>query len=106
MFLAQTPHERDIRRRLFGLAQALVLTLAAFGVASAPIGRDAQLALLSALAALQMGVHLVFFLDIGRKGTRPEIRLAVAFAVLLILIMAGGTAWIMSDLHMRMMSGG
>jgi len=103
MLFAQTPHERARRRRIFGLALALVLTLAAFGLTRAPMEHETVLAMLSLLAALQMGVHLVFFLDVGRTGASPFVNLAVGFSLLLILIMVGGTFWVISDLHVRMM---
>lgn len=106
MLPIDSPHARAVRRRLFGFVLALVLTLAAFGMVRAPLEREWILGSLAVLAAVQMGVHLGFFLDLGRHGTRPEIRLAVGFALLLIAIMVGGTAWIMSDLHLRMMAGG
>lgn len=103
MFLSQTPHSRAVRRRVFGLVLAFVLTLVAFGLTRAPLPRDLVIGLMAALAALQMGVHLVLFLDVGKTGSARTVNLAVGFALLLILVMVGGTFWVMHDLHLRMM---
>ena len=56
------------------------------------------------LAVVQVVVHLRFFLHLDLKSTPRENVLALAFAVVLICIMIGGSLWIMLDLHERMMS--
>lgn len=99
-----TEQARDIRRILIGLVAALVLTAVPFGaVASNAVAGDAALALIAVAAALQIGVHLRFFLRLGLQGSPHETLLAIGFACVLVAIMLGGSLWIMSDLHQRMM---
>jgi len=53
---------------------------------------------------VQVAVHLRYFLHLDlTPSSRPEL-LVLAFAAILIFIMAGGLLWIMFDLHDRMMS--
>jgi heme/copper-type cytochrome/quinol oxidase subunit 2 len=55
-------------------------------------------------AIIQIVVHLHYFLHIDFKSSPGENILALAFAAILIVLMAGGTLWIMFDLHYRMMN--
>jgi cytochrome o ubiquinol oxidase operon protein cyoD len=52
---------------------------------------------------VQILVHLAFFLHIDFKTTPRENLVALAFALVLIFIMVGGSLWIMFDLYHRMM---
>jgi cytochrome o ubiquinol oxidase operon protein cyoD len=52
---------------------------------------------------MQIFVHLTFFLHIDFKTTPRENLVALAFALVLIFIMVGGSLWIMFDLYNRMM---
>lgn len=98
------------RRYVAGWLMALVLTCAAFGlVAWGGLAKGPTLAAISALALIQMAVHLVFFLDLGRRRIEGvqrsdvEVRAALLFAAVLALIVVGGTLVVMSDLAHRMM---
>jgi len=51
----------------------------------------------------QILVHFRYFLHVGLSSSSRENILALAFVAFLIFIMAGGTLWIMLDLHDRMM---
>ncbi len=54
-------------------------------------------------ALVQVVVHFRFFLHIGwERSTRDDLQL-ILFTTLIILLMAGGTIWIMGNLHARMM---
>ena len=94
---------RERRAYLVGAALALALTLAAFAtVASGLFARTTAIVVVGALAALQMAVHLRWFLHLDLSESRREDLQLVLFAALLILLMTGGTLWIMLDLHGRM----
>jgi cytochrome o ubiquinol oxidase operon protein cyoD len=88
---------------LIGFALALVLTAVPFAaVASHALSVTPTLIVIAAAAVLQITVHLRFFLHLDLSTTPRENLAAILFAGILILIMAGGTLWIMSSLNQRM----
>jgi cytochrome o ubiquinol oxidase operon protein cyoD len=92
------------RRYLTGYFWALGLTLAAFAiVASGSMSKLMTTAVIAVTALLQIAIHLRYFLHLDFSQSRREDLLLVLFAVLLITLMVGGSLWIMSDLHRRMM---
>lgn len=98
------PVERSVKPYLIGLALAVILTAIPFAlVATHALPRPATLVVIAVAAVLQILVHLRFFLHIGLRSTPRENLLAMAFAAVLILLMLGGTFWIMFDLYRRMM---
>ena len=50
-----------------------------------------------------MGVHLVFFLHITTGPDNTNNVLALAFGVLIVLLVMAGSLWIMADLNDGMM---
>ncbi|MEY9114338.1 cytochrome o ubiquinol oxidase subunit IV [Bradyrhizobium diazoefficiens] len=54
------------------------------------------------LAIAQMGVHLVFFLHITTGPDNTNNVLALAFGLLVVFLVVGGTVWIMSHLNGNM----
>jgi cytochrome o ubiquinol oxidase operon protein cyoD len=88
-----------IRGYLAGLALAALLTIAAFTLpATGLVWAPAVPIALIALAVGQMGVHLIFFLHITSGPDNTNNILALAFGVLIIAILLGGTLWIMTSL--------
>jgi cytochrome o ubiquinol oxidase operon protein cyoD len=55
------------------------------------------------LAIAQIGVHLVFFLHITTAPDNTNNVLALAFGVLIVALLIGGSLWIMDNLNQRMM---
>ena len=55
------------------------------------------------LAIAQMGVHLVFFLHITTGPDNTNNVLALAFGVLIVLLLIVGSLWIMCHLNHNMM---
>jgi len=98
-----TPEEMR-RSYLFGFALAIILTMIPFGVvAFGLVSKPAAIFIIAGTAIFQVFVHLRFFLHM-KPGLMPrENFMAIGFAAVLILIMIGGTLWIMLDLHYRMM---
>jgi cytochrome o ubiquinol oxidase operon protein cyoD len=85
----------------FGLAvllTAIPFLLVYFGWLA---GRPALVAIAVA-AIVQILVHLRYFLHLDLTHTPRENLLTLCFAALLIVIMIGGSLWIMFDLHHRM----
>ena len=98
------PIERTIKPYLIGLVLAVILTAIPFGlVIMGTLPREATLIVIAIFAVVQILVHLTFFLHIDFKSTPRENLMALAFAVVLIFIMVGGSLWIMFDLYHRMM---
>lgn len=53
-------------------------------------------------AIAQMGVHLVFFLHITTGPDNTNNVLALAFGVLIVFLVIGGSVWIMANLSHNM----
>jgi cytochrome o ubiquinol oxidase operon protein cyoD len=89
---------------LIGFALALVLTAVPFGlVASGALAPAPTIAIIAIAALAQIVVHLRFFLHLDLKPRSQENLLALAFTAVLIVLMVGGSLWILFDLHSRMM---
>jgi cytochrome o ubiquinol oxidase operon protein cyoD len=87
-----------------GLVLAVVLTATSFWVANTSLlwGPGVPLGL-AVLAIAQMGVHLVFFLHITTGPDNTNNVLALAFGVLIVLLVVAGSLWIMTNLNNNMM---
>src|SRR4029077_1902947 len=83
-----------------GLLLAVILTITSFWVANTSVlltpGVPAGLVV---LALAQMGVHLVFFLHITTGPDNTNNILALAFGVLIVLLVLGGSIVIMANLN-------
>jgi cytochrome o ubiquinol oxidase operon protein cyoD len=94
-----------LRTYVIGLVLAVVLTLIPFGAAiDLEFGRDAALWTIVVCAAVQMVVHLAFFLHLNRRPEQHWYRISIAFTVLVIAILVVGTLWIMTHLNHNMMA--
>jgi cytochrome o ubiquinol oxidase operon protein cyoD len=87
-----------------GLGFSVVLTAAAFVLAGSHLiyGPAIPVALL-VLAVAQMGVHLVFFLHVTTGPDNTNNVLALAFGVMVVFLIVGGSIWIMNHLNQNMM---
>ena len=87
-----------------GLLLAIILTATSFWAANTALlwGPGVPLGL-AVLAIAQIGVHLVFFLHIttGRDNTNNV--LALAFGMLIVILVIGGSLWIVTNLNANMM---
>jgi cytochrome o ubiquinol oxidase operon protein cyoD len=89
-----------------GLGLALLLTAVSFWVASTSHLWGPGVAVgLVVLAVAQMGVHLVFFLHITSGPDNTNNVLALAFGVMIVLLVMIGTIWIMAHLAAGMAPG-
>jgi len=95
---------RGFRGYLLGLFLAALLTAASFWAEGTDLiyGPAIPIAL-AALAIGQMGVHLVFFLHITTAPDNTNNALALAFGVLICVIIVFGSAWIMTHLNHNLM---
>ena len=89
---------------LVGLALAILLTGLSFFIAGTSlVWRPSIPVALTVLAIAQMGVHLVFFLHITTGPDSVNNIMALAFGVLIVLLVIVGSLWIMSHLNHNMM---
>jgi cytochrome o ubiquinol oxidase operon protein cyoD len=58
---------------------------------------------LGVLAVAQMGVHLVFFLHITTGPDNLNNIMALAFGILIVFLVIGGSLWIMDHMNHDMM---
>ena len=90
----------DVGIYTIGLALAVILTATSFWVANTSLLWPPGIPLgLVVLAIAQMGVHLVFFLHITTGPDNTNNVLALAFGVLIVIIVAAGSLWIMTNLN-------
>jgi len=95
----------NLGRYVTGLAFAVLLTLASFGVIGAHlVWGPAVPVLLAVLAIAQMGVHLVFFLHLSSSPDQTNNFLALAFGVFVVGLVVFGSMIIMANLNANMMS--
>jgi cytochrome o ubiquinol oxidase operon protein cyoD len=101
------PHDSLVSETLsyvIGLGLALLLTGVAFWVASTSVLWGPGVAVgLVVLAIAQMGVHLVFFLHITTGPDNTNNVLALAFGLLVVFLVVGGSIWIMGHLNQNML---
>jgi len=119
----------DLATYLTGFILALLLTLLAFGLVIVGIGgslgpidkvldifpygevitgkmpRHLIIVGVIVLAILQISVHLRYFLHLSFGSPQNWNLLAILFALFIIIIMVGGTLWIMNDLNNHMLLG-
>jgi cytochrome o ubiquinol oxidase operon protein cyoD len=94
----------DVGIHTIGLILAVVLTGISFWVANTSLlWAPGVLLGLAVLAIAQMGVHLVFFLHITRGPDSTNNVLALALGILIVILVAAGSIWIMANLNENMM---
>jgi len=89
---------------LIGLGLAVLLTCVSFFIARTNLvwGPSIPVAL-AVLAIAQMGVHIVFFLHITTGPDNVNNVMALAFGVLIVILLLTGSLWIMWHLNHNMM---
>lgn len=94
---------REFRAYVWGVGLALLLTLVPFAVVHWHVLPPPSVYYLIGVFALaQMVVHFRGFLHIGIRQKRDDLQL-ILFSALLLVIIVGGTLWIMTSLATRMM---
>ena len=100
------PHDiaQAIRGYLIGLALATLLTCVSFYIARSTLVWQPSIPIaLSVLALAQMGVHLVFFLHITSGSDSVNNVMALAFGLLIVMLLVFGSLWIMTHLEHKVM---
>jgi cytochrome o ubiquinol oxidase subunit IV len=107
--LAPGDEEGSVRLRVFGylvgLGLAILLTATSFFVAGTDLVWQPSIPVaIVVLAIAQMGIHLVFFLHITTGPDNTNNVMALAFGLLIVFLVIGGSLWIMSNLNHNMMT--
>ena len=92
-----------IRSYCIGLALAILLTIASFWASlTGLIYAPAVPVAIAVFAFAQMGIHLIFFLHITTGPDNTNNVLALAFGVLIAILVIFGSLWIMAHLNHQM----
>ena len=86
-----------------GLALAILATIGSFVVSQTDLLWPPGIPMgLIVLAFAQIGVHLVFFLHLGSAADSTNNILALAFGVLIVVLVITGSVWIIANLNSNM----
>ena len=100
---------KNIRTYIFGFMLSLTLTVCSFGLVEFHLSsghefptHQTSIAFLLAFALVQLVVQLLLFLHVGQEEKPRFNLLALSFALITVVILVGGTLWIMQNLmHMQ-----
>lgn len=99
-------HRKDVTTKscLVGIALASVLTAIPFGlVATRALPPTQTFVIIAVTAIAQVVVHLLYFLRIDLKSSSQNRLAMLGFAAVVLLILVGGTLWIMFDRYYPLM---
>jgi cytochrome o ubiquinol oxidase operon protein cyoD len=92
---------KEFHHYLIGFGLATVLTAIPF-LLVAFVGGGWTYGTIVLCAAAQLVVHLRFFLHLSFRGQQKEDLHLVLFTGLILLLMIGGTIWVLGSLYTRM----
>ena len=87
-----------------GFALSVVLTAIPFWLVMVrPLTTQATALIIMAFAAIQMVVHMIFFLHMNRRAEGGWSIMALLFTVVIVLIALSGSLWVMYHMNENMM---
>lgn len=93
-----------LRSYIVGFVGAVILTVVAYLFVVNEWARGAQLVvILIGLALVQLAVQLIFFLHLGNESKPRWNAATFAFMAIILVIIVGGSLWIMNSLNYNMM---
>ena len=96
----------SVRGYVVGFILSVILTAIPFAlVMSGTVPASTAVPAALALGAVQMVVHLVYFLHMDRASTRTWNMAAFVFTVIILVILVVGSLWVMHNLDVNMMPG-
>ncbi|WP_297476359.1 cytochrome o ubiquinol oxidase subunit IV [Ferrovum sp.] len=100
-------HHGSLRSYLGGFSASLLLTLASFGLVlyGPPLEPSLLFGTLAFLAILQIIVQIYFFLHVDTSSEQLWHLLPLLYTLLIVILLVGGTLWIMHNANLHMMSG-
>lgn len=101
---AADSHGDGLKSYLIGFAMAVVLTVIPFAmVMSGAFSKGVTVIVIALLAAVQMLVHIVYFLHMDRSPSQRSNVQVGLFSILIIGIVILGSLWVMHNLNINMM---
>ncbi len=92
-------------RLMIGFALAALLTIIPFYLVMAEVDlpRTTLVGIIMGLGAVQIIVHLVFFLHVGTSTEGGWTLAATALSVIILVIILAGSLWVMHNMNANMM---
>lgn len=90
---------------MIGFALAAILTIIPFGLVMGEVdmSRNALIGIIMAFAAVQIIVHLVFFLHLNTSSEEGNMFMATMLALIILFIVLAGSLWVMYNMNENMM---
>ena len=90
---------------MIGFALAAILTIIPFYLVMAEVemSRTALVGIIMGLGAVQIVVHLVFFLHLNTTSEEGSTFMATLLAVIILVIVLAGSLWVMHNMNENMM---
>lgn len=92
-------------RLMTGFAMAAILTILPFGLVMGEVDlpRNLTIGLIMGMGAVQIVVHLVYFLHVGKSTEQGWTLVATIFSVIILVIVLAGSLWVMHNMNENMM---
>jgi cytochrome o ubiquinol oxidase subunit IV len=92
---------------LIGFGLSVILTAIPFWLVMTGVLVDKQLTgiAITILAAIQIVVHMIYFLHMNTRSESGWTMLALIFTIIMVVIALTGTLWVMHHLNVNMMPG-
>ena len=102
-----SPEHNTLRSYLLGFTASLFLTLVAFWLVlyAPPLEPSFLFGTLALLAVIQIIVQIYFFLHINSSPNQLWNLLPLIYTLIMVIILVGGTLWIMHNANQHMMTG-
>lgn len=99
----EMPHA-SMRDYVIGFVLSVILTAIPFWlVMERPLSDSATAAVIMVFAAVQIVVHMVFFLHMSPKAEGGWSITSLTFTIIIVVIMLAGSLWVMHHLNTNMM---
>ena len=95
----------SLKSYITGFEQAVILTVIPFGIVmSGGLGnRDLTIAVVLGMAAVQIVVHMIYFLHMKSSAEEGWTMISLLFTVVILVIMLSGSVWVMYHMNTNMM---
>lgn len=101
----ETHSHGTMSQLMIGFAMAVVLTVVPFVLVMSEVemSRTLLVGIIMGLGAVQIIVHLVYFLHVNRHAEGGWTMAATIFSVVILGIVLAGSLWVMHNMNMHMM---
>ncbi|MGY4877174.1 cytochrome o ubiquinol oxidase subunit IV [Vreelandella aquamarina] len=103
---SSTSSHGSVKSYVIGLLLSLVLTVIPFAVVmSGSLSLTTTVVVIAVTAVLQILVQLVMFMHMNTKADEGWNVMSFVFTLTILILVVGGSLWIMQHLHLNMMIG-